>query len=278
MAQKKNSETSNSISMKSPNMNYRYNVEYFKDINIIKSDKEESYTLVKNDTSLSDWNREILKFNFKKQTEYFKDINTKSSFSLVTSYPGLLIGIGNEHKINAKETFKVGFTFDYVTGIPYIPGSSLKGLLRSYFPDLSYEKPTEEKNEKNEGLKQFINCCLEKDELDVIAIQQLKENIFDNNDVFLGAYPIMENDTPILEEEFITPHKNELKNPIPINLIKVKPEIKFEFYFILTDFEKDGKVLITKEEKLKLFKNIILNCGAGARTNVGFGRFEEIQK
>ena len=260
--------------MKSPNMNYRYNVEYFK--NISKDDKKGKYTLVSDSTLINKWNDQILKFKFKKCQEYLRDVTQKSSFSLVTSYPGLLIGIGNEHGINADAAFKVGFTFDYVTGVPYIPGSSIKGLIRSYFPDIPDEKFTDlVEKEKNEGLEQFIKCCLEKEFPEEVTIQQLEENIFDNNDIFLGAYPIIEREQSLIAEEYITPHKQELKNPIPISLIKVKPGVRFEFYFILNDFEKDGRKIISKEEKLTLFKNIILNCGAGAKTNVGFGRFKE---
>jgi len=56
------------------------------------------------------------------------------SFSLETSYPGLLIGTGYSHQSGAKETHILGFFFDHTTGMPVIPGSSIKGAIRAVFP------------------------------------------------------------------------------------------------------------------------------------------------
>ena len=53
---------------------------------------------------------------------------------LKTIYPGLITGSGLPHQTGSKGEFKLGFQFDYTTGLPYIPGSSIKGTLRSMFP------------------------------------------------------------------------------------------------------------------------------------------------
>ncbi len=61
------------------------------------------------------------------------------SFSMTTRYPGLLIGTGYSHQIGVEGEFKIGFYFDYTTGLPILPGSSVKGLLRSAFPQFKHE-------------------------------------------------------------------------------------------------------------------------------------------
>ncbi|MDE5760481.1 type III-B CRISPR module RAMP protein Cmr6 [uncultured Bacteroides sp.] len=67
-------------------------------------------------------------------------------FSLSTYYPGLITGIGMLHQTTLSWTIteekktitipelKFGMAFDYATGLPIIPGSSLKGVLRESFP------------------------------------------------------------------------------------------------------------------------------------------------
>src|SRR5690554_3416875 len=52
-------------------------------------------------------------------------------WELYTTYPGLLIGSGYQHESGGENEFKIGFFFDYTTGLPQIPGSSVKGVLRS---------------------------------------------------------------------------------------------------------------------------------------------------
>lgn len=71
---------------------------------------------------------------------------------LTTSYPGLITGIGVNHQTTLKwmdesneksvqiPEFKLGVAFDHTTGIPIIPGSSIKGVLRSFFPIMNQNK------------------------------------------------------------------------------------------------------------------------------------------
>ncbi|MBO0581349.1 type III-B CRISPR module RAMP protein Cmr6 [Clostridium botulinum] len=210
-----------------------------------------------------------------------------------TTYPGLLVGSGLIHSIGEKGENKLGFEFDYTTGLPIIRGSSVKGLLRSVF-DLLDDK--EKKNAVVEYLKDIILNNTEfddkhKDEqLNVDYFKNLKEEIFEgiSGD---NKLPIYERDIfyesvidfketkkehsgnkkiQILGQDYITPHKTPLKNPIPIKFIKLMPNIVLRFQFDL----KDG--ILKKEEKLALFKQILLDFGIGAKTNVGYGRLEFI--
>ena len=104
----------------------------------------------------------------------------------------------------------------------------------------------------------------------------MKDDIFEDNDVFLDAYPTSKNKTKqqCLALEFITPHSDIIKNPIPINCLKVKPGISFEFGFYLKDCQLSDGPQITIKEKIELFKTILTDVGIGAKTNVGFGQLE----
>ena len=69
---------------------------------------------------------------------YFENdkIDKENKILLNTTYPGLLIGSGYIHEIgstNIENELKLGFFFDHTTGLPIIPASSVKGLLRSAF-------------------------------------------------------------------------------------------------------------------------------------------------
>lgn len=62
------------------------------------------------------------------------DHRDSGGFALETTYPGLLIGTGYSHETGTAGEFKLGFYFDHTSGLPVIPGSSIKGILRSAFP------------------------------------------------------------------------------------------------------------------------------------------------
>ena len=50
------------------------------------------------------------------------------------NYPGLLVGTGYIHTTGlSNDEIKMGFSFDYVSGLPYIPATSVKGTLKQAF-------------------------------------------------------------------------------------------------------------------------------------------------
>ena len=78
-----------------------------------------------------------------------------SRFELYTAYPGVLIGTGNPHEISMENAIKCGFSFDYVTGLPYIPGSSIKGMLRSYFSKRRFSRRTGETSIYHRSIEEY---------------------------------------------------------------------------------------------------------------------------
>lgn len=221
------------------------------------------------------------------------------TFHLVTTYPGLLVGSGYQHDTKAKGDFKIGFFFDHTTGQPIIPGSSVKGVLHSLF-ELDVEG-TNASNRRNvtgakslEAIRFICSEIIEKGKLKadeklkwenikntftIPLLKELKKNIFgdkdnEGTDIFFDAV-IHLNRTgkgnKIIDRDFLTPHKNNpLKNPIPLQFLKVLPKVVFEFRFKLKDFDE----FWTKEKKKLFFQYILLTLGIGAKTNVGYGQFD----
>lgn len=209
-------------------------------------------------------NSDLINAEFDGEQDYIKSEIANQVFYLRTEYPGLIIGSGNMHGAgdlgNSDDDVNMGFSFDYVTGQPYIPGSSVKGVLRSHF-----------KNHP-EAVADILNSNgdfgVSKED-----VGNLEKLIFDNSDVFLDAVLYDSNQyKKLLGFDYITPHKEVTRNPIPIRIIKVLPDVCFEFRFILSDRELNGKKL--SSGKLKwLFSELLCVFGAGAKTNVGYGTF-----
>lgn len=196
--------------------------------------------------------------SFTKQTS--KNLGNVS-FELSTIYPGLLLGSGNVHELpDVKGQAILGFHFDYTSGLPEISGSSIKGVLRSAFKHSDYIKEIS----KNENLD------VKKLEIEIFGQDSKSNKIATGKDIFFDAIITKGNKAnKILIDDYITPHKENTKNPIPLRFIKVLPEVTFEFYFEL----KDG--ILNKKQKIDLFKDIILDFGLGAKTNVGYGKFQK---
>ncbi len=184
------------------------------------------------------------------------EIEPTHELSLSLLYPGLLIGSGYLHGISDENDIKVGFFFDHTYGVPIIPASSVKGKLRSFF-----------EGEFLEEKKRLIEDILKKP----INLEALKEEIFEkkdsiyNRDIFLDA-PIKGE----LKDDYITPHRSPFADPIPIRFIKISSGAKVTFRFIL----HDG--IISANEKFRLFINLLTLGGIGAKTNTGYGAFEEM--
>ena len=177
--------------------------------------------------SLQECNQYSIK-NYYYKNVFLKQLKEKciiNSFKLKTTYPGLLVGSGYLCTTEIEEV-KIGFSFDYVSGSPYIPGSEIKGMLRSYFPK-NNDDP------KLNYIKSLFSNNLGLKNLSFDLIKKIENNIFDNNDCFIGAFPITEG--YILDFDYITPHikSEELDNndifnePSPLKMIKVKPNVSF---------------------------------------------------
>ena len=200
-------------------------------------------------------------------------------FILKTTYPGLIIGSGYIHGVSSDDDVKIGFYFDHTTGLPQLPGSSVKGVLRSFFKSLQnpdkeelaldfFKEVFKEIGYTKEINKEFLGA-LEDEIFEGIDSKTKKPLPVYNRDKFFDAVVIEISNDGLLSEDYITPHKEPLKNPVPIKILKVSGGVSFKFQFDL----KDGS--ITVSEKELLFLKLLLFSGVGAKTNVGYGQFEE---
>lgn len=233
------------------------------------------------------------------------------AFKLRTVYPGLITGIGMAHETGMEGESKLGMAFDHTSGLPYIPGSSVKGLLRSMFPILPPNKPAHKIDEKTKVLlpKKCQYICeiwnekivdkwnklrglhpefMDLPKLEEADVKELAEFIFEGKsgdgylsiykrDIFFDAQIVGDyNEKGILDFDFITPHKEALKNPTPIKFLKILPNVVFVFSFKLGDSKLLSGKLIPAKAKALLFKEILTTVGIGAKTNVGYGQLKEI--
>lgn len=191
---------------------------------------------------------------------------TKETFELVIIYPGLVTGIGINHEATIEGEFKLGVHFDWTYGMPVVYGSSVKGVLRSYFKE--FYSPQEGQPSAEDAIDDIFNGG--------------KKSIY-QRDIFFDAVIInADSKGRILCSDSITPHggenhDNPLKNPTPLTFLKIAPGCTLEFRFKLVDTKivKDGKIqTLSAQEKLVIFKEILTTVGIGAKTNVGYGQLK----
>lgn len=397
------------------NIGWKYNKAYFYNLqgnpsngDLLKEQNDELLETIYDDS--------LLKYLLEVWEKVIGADNSIFQVELTTSYPGLITGIGINHQTTLKwmgeaggksvqiPEFKLGITFDHTTGFPIIPGSSIKGVLRSFFPIMNQDKFCDCYKEKIDYIAAIIHkvCQLvpylknrelekqklrkdlliirsgmyavqSKDELlsqfkkqrenEILNIEGISDEEFDvltsdqalmiaseerlaqyetetiesffrsfnrrerdelnkeiekeyndkinailgdvnindedrekasslalemfegkrdgmfipiyKRDTFFDAIPVSGDtnaDGKLFAKDFITPHKNPFKDPEPICFMKIRSNVRFQFYFSL----HDG--VISKEEKLLLIKYLLYKNGLGAKTNVGYGQFNYSEK
>ncbi len=198
----------------------------------------------------------------------------KHSFSLKTMNPGLLIGSGYLHSAGVKEEYKIGYFCDHTTGWPVIPGSSIKGVLRSVFPKAS-DPCRAQKKEYIEDVLKLTKVDIDAlDKAIFVGIQDGDRLPIGKRDIFFDAHvdASQNSEATLFGHDAITPHGDDiLKNPNPIKFLKVLPGVVFKFQF---DLKPSGS--ISADQKKTLFKTILLDFGVGAKTNIGYGQFEDV--
>ncbi|MEO0625665.1 MAG: type III-B CRISPR module RAMP protein Cmr6 [Bacteroidota bacterium] len=235
------------------------------------------------------------------------------SFSLQTTYPGLLTGTGYPHETGgADDEFKIGFYFDQTTGLPTLPGSSIKGILRAHFPrskmqNQNSEEPPEVKQSKADFI---VHCLAYQSKNETLQgwhkagesqaanrlnwVTKLERQIFEGadpaqgkkrlapsrTDAFLDAQIAAgpASDQAFMGTDYITPHGEKIwQEPTPLLFLKVLPQVDWQFSFLLHDTSIEG-IKISAELKEQLIRLILLFSGVGAKTNVGYGRLIDASK
>lgn len=193
----------------------------------------------------------------------------------------LVMGLGNV------STFETDITLHHTYGIPYIPGSAIKGVLRNYIigeysekfdKSNCYEKP-EKKAENNDVFRSIFGG----QDKDGKSIQ--------GNVIFMDAFP---KDKYEIALDVMTPHHKKYyegvaepkdsEPPVPINFLVLK-NCSFIFYIAVkksiienSDFKIKLEKLFKNNDLEKFIRDNLkqaLNVhGIGAKTSVGYGYFD----
>ena len=221
-------------------------------------------------------------------------------FSLKLLDPGMVPESGCLMGIGLQSELKKGFFFDYTSGMPLISGFLLKGTLRSVFPCYSEENSENEqkahflwnllchirgvnpivfdKRSPEEPLSDKQLKIIRQIELEVFEGQDIgresershtkkpKYLKLSDRDVFFDVFPEKSSDNEIVLalDSCKSPDSEKL-----ITFLKVLPGTKWQFNFILND-----GLYLTAIQKLEFFRQIIVAQGLGAKTDLGYGHFE----
>jgi CRISPR-associated protein Cmr6 len=278
-----------------PNVGWLYYKDYYKE-NLThktffdddaKKTRQKSFFEAKNEKLLNTKSKSI-------------QLNVKPSNTLAfkTGLRGLLVGTGITHRTDNIGEFKLGLQFDYTSGMPYLPGSGIKGLLRACFLGTKEHLGKEYRQERMELMSQIFNKKDNGEELKERLeaflkeknIQEKLENdtyferfliylenlIFEGTigenpipmskrSIFFDAFPSKDNQK-LLSKDIITPHKNPLENPVPLPFMTIAPDVFFDFSFQL----HDSKLMLATEQE-EIFRILIETFGVGAKRRKGYG-------
>ena len=240
---------------------------------------------------------------------FFKDYEAmvrsfKSKIVTMKTRSRLVVGLGDE------SVYETSIRLHRNYGVPYIPGSALKGVAKHY----TISKLAEELVEREEGdffkLAGRVQKSVEEPDDSKVAgdvkslsfvidgVEVTFEDIrkifgtqkYEGSIIFFDAFPTPEQlkTKSILELDIMNPHyqpyyfssEKDLRSkaekapgdwhsPTPIFFLTVPAEV--EFIFAVASRSTDNEVV---EKAEKLLKEVLHNFGVGAKTSLGYGRFQ----
>ncbi len=285
---------------------------YFTKFNEIEEDKDKGFKKsINNEKNLIDvYNGQnkvdkLLSEKHKYQDQYIDSMKNKGYIGFRKRYKlttKMITGIGSF------SFSEIGMTFDYCLGVPYIPASSVKGVVRSiyimklisegYFKNILINDRIEKydvlKETSYEEFLKILTDKLKNEELrqwtDIykyfggkLRLDNEKEaKTYIGNIIFLDIYPEKK---PILATEInnvhyrkyydsagkLSPIDNE--NPNPIKYLVIEKNCIFTVRY-LVKYKVFSKNQIDYVNKI-IEEAFTLN-GIGAKTNIGFGTFDLI--
>jgi len=174
----------------------------------------------------------------------------------------MVVGLGEE------SFYETSITLHYIYGIPYIPASAIKGVVRHWMISKIFNSD-EQEAEKDKVFQQIFG----------VSAGEVKKS---GNITFFDAFPVSID----IKFDVMTPHYsqyyngNELtdtENPIPIKFIVVENG-RFMFYISTNHIISDKSPNFKENDILQITKKYLIEAlkynGIGAKTAVGYGRFE----
>ena len=189
-------------------------------------------------------------FFLKKQESLFqsmKDAGYHGDSFGYTLKSRMIVGLGGE------SVYETSITLHRNLGVPYIPGSALKGIANHYGMDTEYR-----------NMDKLFGTQSE---------QETKEK---GKAVFFDAFPVTDAGNNIFEIDIMNPHYSDYYSegkppgdwmkPIPIKFLTVKKGTEYRFYITSTDEN-------LLNDAINLLKGALKENGVGAKTSLGYGRF-----
>jgi len=204
-----------------------------------------------------------------------KEENKKYDFSLKISNR-LIVGLGSV------SVYETSITLHHIYGIPYIPSSAIKGMVRSYtilecfseelenYSEDKYQKFEEEvlfaKDEEGNYKHQwFIDIFgSQEKEGEIIFFDSFSKDVKIQNDIMTPHYGDYYSD----KKNKVAPTDTQSPNPIPF--LTVVGEFRF---FIASKKNSIEKYKIGDKSIKEWLKEALTNHGIGAKTAVGYGYF-----
>lgn len=183
----------------------------------------------------------------------------------------MIIGLGADNVLEA------GLTLHHTYGVPYIPGSAVKGLCAHYCHELSKSKELGadfqmgDKKEKREDGKAFA----------AIFGNQNQAGMIRFHDTLIEPESLEK----CLKDDVMTPHHTEyygstdetaptdFDSPVPVTFLSVSGK----FLFVISCDDVDESGMVTDEGKKwinfvwNLLEGALANKGIGGKTNSGYG-------
>jgi len=212
---------------------------------------------------------------------------TMYSFTATLDTP-LITGIGESHP---SETSLI---FDHTTGIPFIPSSGIKGMVRfAHSKNLLIDDKGNfnddfviDHKDKKQGLIRILDEKNPETRIPLFfggeyAKENEKPETTRGKIIFMDAYPV---NVPELHEDIINPHYSKYyddnneppgdwHDPVPIKFLAVAPQTEFIFRFLL-----DSEAAKYKDQFVKAVEDALKTEGIGAKTGVGYGRFKSLSQ
>ncbi|MGG7163504.1 type III-B CRISPR module RAMP protein Cmr6 [Clostridium ihumii] len=213
-------------------------------------------------------NKNLIKESFKNRFEWIEFDGTVNN--------KLIIGLGNE------SVFESSITLHHIYGIPYIPGSALKGVFRNYIIQEYFKSNEESASQDSIFIKIFGGKNNEG--------ESIKGNV-----IFMDSFP---NKNFKIQTDVITPHHQSYSdkvapldtddtNPIKFLVLNSCGNKKLKFAINIAINKKIFGEVLDIENKFinyhnkEIYKLILENFidalnfnGVGAKTSVGYGYFD----
>ncbi|HHO74857.1 MAG TPA: type III-B CRISPR module RAMP protein Cmr6 [Deltaproteobacteria bacterium] len=199
----------------------------------------------------------------------------------------LIVGLGESHP---SET---GIFLDHNMGIPYIPASSIKGVVRLAHT-IGLLKDDQGMWLQETAMKSLYDfdpkkqdLMLENDKTNIPAMfgRSEKKESSKGGIIFLDAYPA---DVPRLKVDIMNPHYSEYYSgkkdrgptddqmPVPIKFLVVDKGAEFVFR-ALVKTDKTSQRADLAALCRKALRNAVTEEGIGAKTALGYGRFDIVK-